>query len=248
LCVVSCGDNQHPVESTRRSLHRTEEFVAIVAHEIRNSLASITNALHILERGGSNTVIDAGALGVVTRQVAHISRIVEDLLDVARLEHGQLELRLGAVDLRELLDRAIEAAEPAITQRRHDLSLFKPSLPIIVSADATRLLQIVVNLLINAAKFTDNGGRIWVTLECDSKWARIKVRDTGIGIAPELLATIFDSYVQADAGRSRSGSGLGLGLALSRQLAHLHGGALSAHSDGIGHGSEFVLHLPLAGV
>jgi signal transduction histidine kinase len=133
-----------------------------------------------------------------------------------------------------------------MTQRQHNLLLFKTSSPILISGDATRLVQIVVNLLINAAKFTDNGGRIWLILEHDANWARIKVRDTGIGIAPELLSTIFDSYVQADAGRSRSGSGLGLGLALAQQLARLHGGALSAHSDGIGHGSEFVLQLPRA--
>ena len=244
LCAVPCSENQHLVESLRRSLRRRGEFVAIVAHEIRNSLASITNALHILERHGSNTVVDASARGVVTRQVGHMSRIVEDLLDVARLEHGQLEVRHAAVDLCEVLDRAVEAAQPAMTQRQHNLLLFKTSSPILISGDATRLVQIVVNLLINAAKFTDNGGRIWLILEHDANWARIKVRDTGIGIAPELLSTIFDSYVQADAGRSRSGSGLGLGLALAQQLARLHGGALSAHSDGIGHGSEFVLQLP----
>jgi signal transduction histidine kinase len=239
------SENQRLIEGLRRCLRRKDEFLAAVAHEMRNPLAPIVNALHTLERHGDDPILAVKARTLIARQVTLLSRLVEDLLDLARLGHGQLALRSAPVDLREVLEKSLETAQPAISAREHNLKSFVPTQAVIVPGDAARLVQILVNLLINAAKFTDRGGSIAVTLEHDSRWARIKVGDTGIGIAPEQLATIFDTYVQADPAQSRSGNGLGLGLALAQRLARLHGGGLTAHSEGIGQGSEFVVQLPL---
>lgn len=240
-----CDQNQRLIEGLRRSLHRKDEFLAAVAHEMRNPLAPIANALRTLESHGEDVTIAVKARALIARQMTLLSRLVEDLLDFARLGHGQLALRRAPVDLREVLGESVETAQPAINAREHKLTTFVPTQPVVMSADAARLVQIVVNLLVNAAKFTDHGGSIAMTLEHESRWARIKVRDTGIGIAPELLPTIFDSYVQAEPAQSRAGSGLGLGLALAQQLARLHEGVVTAHSEGIGRGSEFVVQLPL---
>ena len=246
LYADRCAQNQRLIEGLRRSLSRKDEFLAAVAHEMRNPLAPIANALHALERHGEDPILAVKARALIARQVTLLSRLVEDLLDLARLGHEQLALRTAPVDLREVLEKSVETAQPAISAREHKLTTFVPRQAIVISGDTARLVQILVNLLINAAKFTDTGGFIAVTLEHDSRWARIKVRDTGIGIAPELLPAIFDSYVQARPAQSRPGNGLGLGLALAQQLARLHGGMLTAHSDGIGQGSEFVVQLPLA--
>ncbi len=247
ILIVTMGDEkQHLIEALRRALSRKDEFLAAVAHEMRNPLAPIANALKLLERGVNDPVLVINTCGLISRQVAQLVRLVDDLLDVARVEHRQLTVRRDLLDLRDVLHAAIEVTQPAISTRRHELTATIPADAVAVQGDGGRLTQIVVNLLINAAKFTDEGGGIALALENDHYWTRVRVRDTGIGIAREMLPGIFEAFVQAEHGATRTRSGLGLGLALARQLAQLHGGTLTAHSDGVGKGSEFVLHLPAA--
>jgi signal transduction histidine kinase len=246
LIVTASDEQQRMIETLRRSLTRKDEFIATVAHEMRGPLAPIASALKLLERRSSDPVLVIGTCGLISRQVAQLVRLVDDLLDVARVEHRQLNIRKELLDLREVLSAAVEVALPSITARRHELATTVTANAVAVQGDGGRLTQILVNLLTNAAKFTNEGGRISLSLENDACWARVRVRDTGIGISLETLPTIFDAFVQAESGAAEARAGLGLGLALARQLAHLHGGVLTAHSDGIGKGSEFILQLPAA--
>jgi signal transduction histidine kinase len=244
LIVAADDEQQRLIETLRRSLTRKDEFIAAVAHEMRGPLAPIASALKLLERRSTDPVLVINTCGLISRQVAQLVRLVDDLLDVARLEHRQLSVRNELLDLREVLTAAIEMALPAITARRHQLATTVTTDAVAVRGDGGRLTQIVVNLLTNAAKFTNEGGRIALSLEKDGFSARVRVRDTGIGISRETLPIIFEAFVQAENGAAEARTGLGLGLALARQLAQLHGGTLTAHSDGIDEGSEFVLHLP----
>ncbi len=246
LIATASDENQRLVENLRRSLRRKEEFLVAVAHEMRNPLVPIANAMTLLERSSSDPRLVMNACALISRQVARLARLVDDLLDLERLEHCQLQVRRDSIDLREVLTAAAEMAQPLIAERGHLLTIAVPAHAARVHGDEGRLTQVVANLLINAAKFTDEDGRIVLSLEKDEHWIRVSVRDTGIGISREMLPTIFEAYVQVEHGAGRTRSGLGLGLALARQLAQLHGGTLTAHSEGVGKGSEFVLHLPAA--
>jgi PAS domain S-box-containing protein len=223
-----------------------DEFITTLAHELRNPLAPIRNALHILRGATADSSGARWAREVIERQVSQLVRLVDDLLDIARIARGELELRLETLDLEAIVRDALEASRPLVDAARHRLHVDMPATPLAVHADRTRAGEILVNLVNNAAKYTPAGGNVWVSCERAGDEVVVRVRDDGIGIAPEALARIFDMYTQVDDSRERSQGGLGVGLALARKLAELLGGRLHAHSDGPGRGSEFVLCLPLA--
>jgi PAS domain S-box-containing protein len=224
---------------------RKDEFLAMLAHELRNPLAPISNAVQVLRRGGGDGAAIRSTSAMLARQVEHMSRLVDDLLDMNRITRGKIDLRKERVELAPILEHAVEAAR-AYKTMSHELTVNLPVKPIYVDADPTRLAQVVGNLLNNASKFTDKGGHIWLTAEQDGKQAVIRVRDTGIGVAPEDLPRLFGMFTQVDTSLERSRGGLGLGLTLVKTLVEMHDGAVEAHSDGPGRGSEFVVRLPVA--
>jgi CheY-like chemotaxis protein len=183
---------------------------------------------------------------VMERQVQHLVRLVDDLLDVSRVMRGKIVLRKEPVELAGIVARAVETAQPAIDAQGHQLTIELPPVPLPLEADPVRLAQVVGNLLTNAAKYTERGGRIWLTARREGDQAVLRVKDTGIGIAPEMLPRIFDLFVQVDHAATRSQGGLGIGLTLVRSLVAMHHGTVQAHSAGLGEGSEFVVRLPLA--
>jgi signal transduction histidine kinase len=225
----------------READQRKDEFLAMLGHELRNPLAPIHNAVQLLDAPG--TLPKARA--IIERQVAHLKRLVDDLLDVSRITRRQIRLELKPVDLRTVINHAVEAARPLIDQRQHRFDVSLPEAPLMVSGDLTRLSQIVLNLLNNAAKYMQNGGRIVLSVSRDGEQAVIRVQDEGMGISAELLPHVFELFIQANRTLERSEGGLGVGLTLVRELAAMHGGSVSASSAGAGQGSEFVLRLPL---
>ena len=218
-----------------------DEFLAMLGHELRNPLGAITNATHVLNLGASDERVTASR-AIIARQTAHLTRLVDDLLDVARVQSGRVELQREVVDLGKLVERCAETLEPA--EHRRTLHLSTPSL--LVDADPARLDQVVTNLLANALKYTAPGGHVWVSVARERDRAVLRVRDDGIGISREILPRVFDLFVQADRSLDRSKGGLGLGLTLVKRLVELHGGTVSAASEGPDRGSEFVVELPLA--
>ncbi len=237
---------QERVEDLAAADRRKDEFLAMLAHELRNPLAPIMHAVEFLERHPSGDPNVEAARGIIDQQVRQMSRLVDDLLDVSRITRGQISLQMEELALTPIINQAIENARPMIESHEHALSAVLPAEPLTVRGDATRLTQVVTNLLNNAAKYTDKGGRIVVTLARDDDHAAISVRDNGIGIAPEVLPHVFDLFMQVDNSLARSRGGLGIGLTLVRNMAVLHGGSVAARSAGLGQGSEFILRLPLA--
>jgi signal transduction histidine kinase/DNA-binding response OmpR family regulator len=240
--------------ATERQLRRAaeegsrakDEFLAMLGHELRNPLAPIVTALHLMRLRGSDRT--EKQRGIIERQVKHLTRLVDDLLDVSRIARGKVELHRRAIELSEAVARAIEVASPIVEQREHHLELDLPQRGLTVHADPVRLAQVVTNLLTNAAKYTDPKGTIAVTGTCEGEQVVLKVRDTGIGITPAMLPRVFDLFAQEWQASDRSHGGLGLGLSIVRSLVNLHGGTVEAHSLGLGHGSEFVVRLPAAAV
>jgi len=224
---------------------RKDEFLATLAHELRNPLAPMRNVLELLKL----QTLDAAQLRwtreVLERQLQHLTHLVDDLLEVSRITQGKLELRRQRVDLAHAVQGALEAAAPLVQAASHELSVDLPDQPIMLDADPTRLTQIILNLLNNATKYTPPGGRIWLSVRQVDEHATVTVRDSGLGIPREHLATIFEMFSQLTPALERSQGGLGIGLALVRGLVELHGGTVSAHSDGPGQGSEFRVTLPL---
>jgi signal transduction histidine kinase len=233
----------------REANHAKDEFLALLAHELRNPLAPISNAVELIGQRDEGDPILQQAGKVVAHQVQHMARLLDDLLDVSRISRGKLELRKQVVDLTELVQNAIEACRPLLDQRRQHLSVLLPTEPLWVEGDATRLEQIFANLLNNAGKYTEPEGRIAVAAAREENSAVVRVRDTGAGIPREMLHSIFEPFVQVDASLHRAQQGgLGIGLMLVRRLAEMHAGSVSAWSDGPGKGSEFIVRLPaLAG-
>lgn len=225
-------------------LLRKERFLVTLLHEFRNPLAPIANATELLARHSADPQAVISARGVIERQLQQLTRLVDDLLDISRSARGRFALHRAPIDLRNVLAVAIETAQPLIDRRMHRLSTDTPAAPIIVDGDKARLCQVFANLLINAAKYTNPGGRILVSVESRGDVAIVRIRDNGIGISPDVLPRIFDMFAQASPESDAAMSGLGIGLAVARQLIQLHAGSLSAHSDGCGCGSEFVVHLP----
>jgi PAS domain S-box-containing protein len=225
---------------------RKDEFLATLAHELRNPLAPITNAVALLRGSNGNAALTANARAMIERQLDQMTRLVDDLLDISRITNGKLQIRKEPVDVAEVIRSALEAVRPILESQRHTFTLALPSDPVFLDADPIRLAQVFANLLNNAAKYTDRGGHLWLRAEPTGGEVVVSVRDTGIGIAAEHLTHIFDMFSQVTPALERSQGGLGIGLALVRGLVELHGGKIEAHSGGPGKGSEFVVHLPLA--
>ncbi len=225
---------------------RKSEFLALLAHELRNPLAPISNAVQILRLSGGG---DAQAVQATTemmeRQVGQLSRLVEDLLDVSRISQGKFECRMEQLELAPVVNQAVETARPRCEAEGHVVTATLPPEPIFLNGDPTRLVQVVGNLLNNACKFTPRGGRISLTLGRAANQAVIRVRDTGIGIAADHIGRIFEMFTQVDPTLERSTGGLGIGLTLVKNLVEMHGGSVEAHSGGVGRGSEFVVRLPI---
>lgn len=222
---------------------RKDEFLAMLSHELRNPLAPIRYAIPLLLQESLSDAA-ARAVTVIGRQVDHLTRLVDDLLDVSRITRGAIELRRIHVPLRSIIDAAVEAAAPAVEAARHNLETRLADEPIWLHADPDRIAQVITNLLNNAAKYTPRGGRIALTADRENGHAVIRVRDSGSGIAPEWFSAIFDMFRQGPRVDSAQG-GLGIGLALVKQLVEMHGGTISVHSAGVGHGAEFVVRLPI---
>jgi PAS domain S-box-containing protein len=237
----------HQAEELQQASQRKDEFLAMLAHELRNPLAPLANTLQIIHlqmRG--NTLIEE-SLDVARRQIQHMSRLLEDLLDVSRITRGRIEIRKKPVELHTVVKHAVEASLPLIEASRHELSVELIPQPLWVEGDATRLEQIVSNLLNNAAKYTEPGGHLTVKLATEGNQAVLAVADNGIGMTPELQTRVFDLFVQADRSLDRSRGGLGIGLTLVKNLVELHDGTVAASSAGAGRGSEFRVRLPLMG-
>jgi PAS domain S-box-containing protein len=248
LCGIATDitDRKRAEEALKEADRRKDEFLAMLAHELRNPLAPIRNAVQIMRLLGSADSRLEQAREMIERQVVHMTRLVDDLLEVSRITRGKIKLQIEPVDLVAVVARAVETSRPLIDARQHDLTIALPPEPIRLEADATRLAQVISNLLNNAAKYTENGGRIWLTVDHEGGEAVVRVRDSGIGIPPDLLQRIFDLFAQADRSLDRSQGGLGIGLTLVKNLVEMHGGSVTAHSNGPGKGSEFVVRLPLS--
>jgi len=239
-------ENYELVARLREEDRRKDEFLAMLAHELRNPLAPIRNSVQILRMKAADTPELKWAGDVIDRQVKHMSRLVDDLLDVSRVGKGKIELRRDRVPLSAAVNSAVEASRPLVEELRHQLSVSMPIEPIHLDADLTRISQVIANLINNAAKYTPPRGRIWVSVEREDGAAVIRVKDTGIGIAAHMRERIFELFTQVDASLVHSQGGLGIGLTLARRLVEMHGGTIEARSAGLGHGSEFVVRLPLA--
>ncbi|MFL6262958.1 MAG: ATP-binding protein [Thermoanaerobaculia bacterium] len=224
---------------------RKDQFLAMLAHELRNPLAPIRNAVELMRQVETIDPTFQPSREMVERQVKHLGRLVDDLLDVSRITQGSIRLRKEVVDLGTIVQRAVEGNRPLIESRAHTLSLGLPAEPVRLEADATRLEQVISNLLNNAAKYTMPGGHIWVTAAREGEEAVVRVRDTGIGIPPDVLDRVFEPFVQQSNGSlARTQGGLGVGLTLVRSLVEMHGGRVEASSPGLGQGSELVVRLP----
>ena len=224
---------------------RKNEFLAMLAHELRNPLAPIRNAMELLRSFDLKDEIQQRQANIIDRQIGHMARLLNDLLDVSRITTGKVELNKTPLALREIFAHAIETSLPLIEAHNHTLTVTNPPASLQIMADMDRLAQALANLLSNAAKYTEDGGHIWFEAARENNQAVIRVRDTGVGIHPDLLPYIFDLFTQADHSLGRSQGGLGIGLTLVRDLVTLHGGTVEAHSAGLGQGSEFIVHLPL---
>jgi PAS domain S-box-containing protein len=224
---------------------RKDEFLAILAHELRNPLAPISNALQIIRLGTHDPALVEEVRAMAQRQVEYMTRLVDDLLDLSRISRGLIQLLKEPVDVAGPVRQAVEGIQPLVRERGLTLSVSLPAEAVCVEADPARLQQIVGNLLTNAAKYTDPGGSIWLSAGREGDELVLRVRDTGIGIAAEMLPRIFDLFVQAERRLDRSHGGLGVGLTLVRRLVDMHGGSVTAHSDGREKGSEFVVRLPV---
>ncbi len=226
-------------------VHRLkDEFLAMLSHELRTPLAAISNAVQSLKSETIEPPLGEQARGIIGRKVDHLRHLVDDLLEVSRITTGRVQLRLEQVDFHSIVELAVETARPIIEERGHTLTISLPPEPVWLHGDTARLEQVVVNLLVNAAKYSDDRGLIWLTVELDGDQAVLRVRDIGDGIPPELLPRIFDMFTQAERSLDRYQGGLGIGLCLVQRIVELHGGTVEATSE-LGKGSEFVVRLPL---
>ena len=238
-------DNSLLLNQLRDADRKKNEFLAVLAHELRNPLAPITNALELMRTAKDGEEEEVGSLrAMMDRQVQQIIHLIDDLLDVSRITSGKIVLRKERLDLSEVVKGALETSRPFIDRARHELTVTMPPQVLQVEGDRTRIAQVLSNLLTNAAKYTPDGGHIWLNVNREDRQAVIRVRDTGIGIPAEMLPLIFDMFMQVDRKSQQSQGGLGIGLALVRCLVEMHGGTVEANSDGLGKGSEFVVRLP----
>jgi signal transduction histidine kinase len=225
---------------------RKDEFLATLAHELRNPLAPVRNSLELMKRANGNTALIDQVRSTMERQISHMVRLIDDLLDVSRITRNRLELKLEQVELANVLHDAVEACRPHCERAGHALTIVLPPEPIYLRADPTRLVQIFGNLLTNACKYTKPGGHIWLTAARQGNEVIVSVKDTGIGIPPVMLPKVFDLFTQIDNSLERSAGGLGIGLSLAKRLTEMHEGNVTAHSEGQDQGSEFIVRLPIS--
>jgi PAS domain S-box-containing protein len=244
--VVRDMTERRRLEELEKSSRRMNEFLAMLGHELRNPLAPIRNSVSILQLEPLSTPTLKGCRDVIDRQLTHLTRLVDDLLDVGRITTGRIALRKERVSIGDVLTRSIEASRALIDSRGHSLSTVMPDEPLHVDGDATRLAQVFQNLLNNAAKYTPNGGEISVTAVPEDGAVEVRVRDTGMGIGAQALPNVFNLFVQESERIDPGESGLGIGLTVARSIVEMHGGTIDASSEGEGKGSEFVVRLPLA--
>ena len=243
LRLVDDPERRSYEEQLRDTDRRNDELLAMLAHELRNPLAPIANAVEILRYGPFDTQV-AWCRDVIDRQVRHLARLVDDLLDVSRITRGRIELRMERVEVADILRWAVETSQPVIEAKRHRLEIRLPTEPLEVRGDPVRLAQVVSNLLDNAAKFTADGGQIRLSAERECETIAIRVRDTGRGIDPEAQPRLFELFYRVDRSIERTEAGLGIGLSLVKRLVDMHGGTVDAFSEGPGLGSELVVRLP----
>ena len=244
LVMRDLSDKKRMQSLEEQGRHLTE-FLAMLAHELRNPLAPIRNALGIMALSKDASPQVAWSREVIDRQTTQLTRLVEDLLDVSRITRGQLRMRGETVDLRAVAQRALEQTRPLADARRQRLHVQLPAAPVEVHGDLVRLTQVVVNLLNNAAKYTPEGGDVWLEVSADARDATVVVRDNGVGIPAHFLGNVFDLFTQGERTLARSEGGLGIGLTLARRIVAMHGGEITAHSEGAGRGAEFRVTLPL---
>ncbi len=245
LCRVAIIDitaRKQAEEKLAESDRRKDQFLAMLSHELRNPLAPILNAVQLLQLQEVVNPSGRKAMAIIERQVGQLTHLVGDLLEVSRATTGRIRLHLEQVGVSSIVERAVETATSLIEQRRHALTVSLPPSPVWLYGDASRLEQVVTNLLVNAAKYTNEGGRIWLSVRQEGDKAVLRVRDTGVGIAPAVLPHIFDLFTQAERASDRSQGGLGIGLTLARRLVEMHGGTIDVSST-LGQGSEFVVKL-----
>jgi PAS domain S-box-containing protein len=245
--VTAAYERVRLIRQLRDTDQRKDEFLATLAHELRNPLAPIRNALEIMRVTGADAAtVQQAARTMIERQLAQMVRLIDDLLDVSRITRGRLGLRKERVDLASVVKSAVDTSKPLIDASGHALDVALPDEPLYLDADPVRLAQVFSNLLNNAARYMDRGGRIWLTATAGDDEVTIVVRDTGIGIPPAALPTIFDMFTQVDEALTHSQGGLGIGLTLVKRLVDLHGGRVTAQSEGLGKGATFTVRLPLA--
>ncbi len=238
-------DLRRKVQELAEADRQKDEFLAMLAHELRNPLAPIRNSVQVLQLVGAQEPNVKWAGEVIGRQVKHLSRLVDDLLDISRITRGKVTLAREPIEVAAIVSMAIEAIRPLIDERRHELEVSLPSEPLRVKGDLTRLTQVLSNLLNNAAKFMEPGGKVWLRAGRKGDEAVIEVKDAGVGIAGDVLPYVFDLFKQGDRSLDRSQGGLGIGLTLARRLVEMHGGTIVAASEGVGKGSRFEVRLPL---
>jgi two-component system, sensor histidine kinase len=233
------------LEQRTRAVAQRDEFLAMLAHELRNPLAPIRNAVYLMKNINVPDPMFARYRGMIEKQTAHITRLVDDLLDVSRLELGKVELRPERIDLNQSVSAAAEACLPVITAQRQEVTLKLANEPLTVMADPVRIEQVLGNLILNAAKFTGAGGSIVIEAAREGRYGRVAVTDSGRGISPEMVGSVFELFVQEDSSLARTQGGLGIGLTLVKRLVELHGGEVGASSPGLGEGSRFEVRIPL---
>ncbi len=243
--LVDITDRKRAEELVRESDRRKSEFLAMLAHELRNPLAPLRNGLHIMRMAGHEATEAEQARAMMERQLGHMVRLIDDLLDLSRITNGKIELRRERIDLADAVRDATEASRPLAEAAGQELTVTLPPRPVYVDADRTRLAQVFVNLLNNGIKFTGRGGRVGLTVERQGSDVVVHVKDNGAGIPADVLPKVFDLFTQANRSLERSQGGLGIGLSLVRGLVEMHSGRVEAHSDGPGKGSEFVVRLPV---
>jgi signal transduction histidine kinase/ActR/RegA family two-component response regulator len=231
-------------EALRVADRRKDEFLAMLGHELRNPIAPIRNALHLMQESDvSDSVMNWGR-EIIGRQIDHLTRLVDDLLDVSRIAHGKIKLQENIFEIATVINQAVEGSRPLIEERQQKLSVHVPAEPLWIKGDLVRLDQVISNLLNNAAKYSESGNCITVNVEATDRWVIVRIKDNGIGISPEVLPHVFDLFAQADHRLAQTQGGLGIGLTLVKRLVEMHGGTVEAHSQGPGHGSEFLVNLP----
>ena len=239
-------DNALLYRNIQDDARRKNEFLAMLAHELRNPMAPIGNAVHVLNTAGESSERVAWSRDVIGRQLKQLVRLVDDLLDVSRITRGAIDLKIASIDVAEVVSAAVETSRPLVDENAHTLTVVVPKEPLRVKGDFARVAQALANLINNAAKYTNRGGRICVSVASDGDEVAFRVRDSGIGIPTEFISRIFEPFTQIDRSLDRTHGGLGIGLTLVRRLTEMQGGTVTASSDGKDKGSEFVIRLPLA--